>query len=402
MHEDYTAADSGDHSPRRGLAVNVRFLLLRPVLILLLLAAGAPCRAASTPPSDWGTKDRVWPYVGEVTGESKDGCVAEICRQAVHVATGRFYFGEEMFLARELLTKYLDSYAEQYVVSKDIISVHQAGELFLVRVRVNVMVDQLFNDLKAKKFVYKPKSFPFFYVYLNETVDGKKSATPLSRQTIEAMIDAKGLARWKTPVAAPPIDTDAMAKEDLLDEARRQAQRVNVELIITGTITTEKVDEKKLYYKNEIYYESQITLALIRVDDGKKLESAQSTVRITHANARDAINESIKLASQDVCVKLLDYYSRNWAKTVHETAGWRLMVSGVSEDEGMAVGERLRALHPSVKIYPRNYFGKVTVLNFEYEGDPKMLLLFLKREAISHYRLIVQGDNRFELEALRR
>ncbi|MCX7050038.1 MAG: hypothetical protein NTX50_31710 [Candidatus Sumerlaeota bacterium] len=382
--------------------MNVRILLFRPVLILMLCAAGVLSRAASTPISDWGTKDRVWAYIGEVTGDSKEACVAEICRQAVHVATGRFYFGEEMFLARELLTKYLDSYAEQFIVSKDIISVHQAGELFSVRVRVNVLTDQLFNDLKIKHFVYKPKSFPFFYVFLSETMDGKKAAQPLGRQTIEGMIDAKGLARNKTPLLAPPIDADVLAKADVLDEARRQAQKANVELLIVGSLATEKVDEKTLYYKNQTYYESRIELALIRVDDGKPLETARSTVRITRAKAEEASNESIKLAAQDVAAKLLEFYSQNWAKTIHETAGWRLMITGASEDEGMSVGDRLKALHPSIKIYPRNFFGKVTVLNFEYEGDPKMLLLFLKREAMSHYRLIVHNDNRFELEALRR
>jgi len=376
---------------------NVSLLLGMFVTILL---TGAPAHAL--PPSDWGSKDRIWDYVGQAQGASEQECLQRIAVQAVQAATGRFYFGEEMLRARDLLPLYLEKHAERFVVSSDVVERRQVGKRFQVKACAHVLIDQLFSDLQEKRFVYIPKSNPWFYVYLNETIDGAPSQTPLGRQAAGKAIDERGLTRHVEDIPTPPPGTDVAANPEQFDAARAECQKREIEVILSGSIATRQVSAKLLYYKDQTFYESRLRLSLIRVDDGKVLATTEKMARVARARGQDAIPEAVNIVVQEACAELLDYFTVNWAKTIHETAGYRLMLTGVSPEESDAFASQLRELDPSVKVYPRNYFGRVSVLNFEYEGDSKNLMAFLRRATLNRYRMIQHDDRRIELEGLRR
>ena len=50
---------------------------------------------------------------------------------------------------------------------------------------------------------------------------------------------------------------------------------------------------------------------------------------------------------------------------------------------------------------PAQQKRRVAVMNFDYEGDVKVLDVFLRKVSLSRYRMIPHGEGRFELETLR-
>ena len=375
----------------------------KPVLLIgLCIAIFSSVRGVpAAEPSDWGQKDRAWPYIGTAETKSERDSIHALYQQAVRAAVGRFYFGEEKFLARELLDNYLGKYAENFVASHDLITRRQNADRRFVRARVNVMVDRLFKDLKDKRFVYIPKTSPFFYVFLDEQIAGSKLDKPAARKKIEECLDQKGLRLYEGDLPEPPPISDVAGNPALSMQARRSAQKNEVEVILTGSIQTNQVGpEEALYYTQMVFYQSEITLHLMRVDDGEILATAHKVRRVANRKAADAIRQAIELVSTEATEELVDYFTRQWAKSAHDTADYRIMLTDVSPEQVQVFVSALEALDRSVKVYPRNYFGRVAVLNFDYEGDPKVLNLFLKGIAYPPFEIVPRGEKRFELAVI--
>lgn len=355
--------------------------------------------------SDWGKKDRVFSYVGEAEGNSEGACLKALDAHAVKIATGRFYFGEEKFIARNILERYLEQYAneDRFIASHEIIEQSRKGSDFRIRARVGVWVDRLFKDLAGKRFLYVPQTSPYFYVFLNETIDGSELTvnSPVARQQITSILTDSGLKIFQGVLTQPQANVDITGAPENSYEACKNAQRHGIEVIVSGAINTRQVAREKLYYTDLTVYEAEITLRLVRVDDEEVLKTARVRRRVANKQGQQAISEAIDIVVKEATEQVLTHYATTWAKTVHSAARYRLMLVDVSEDEVQAFVSGLKALHDDTKVYPRNYFGRVAVLNFDYVGNKSLLDNYIRGVSHPQYRLTDHGDDRFELVAVR-
>ena len=377
------------------------YSITKPLSFLALLCLCAHAVPGALPPSDWGTQDRIWQYQGRVTAESYSECDRQLRLNAVQAAVGRLYFGEERFLARELLERYLEQYYNNFVVTAQTLERSQRGLEYTQSARVSVAMDRLFTDLKDKLFVYVPKSSPIFHLSFEEHVDEAPAAAPLGRQALAAEMDQSGMARMLAGIGEPAPGENLMSTPELMAEARRNAQAREVELFLTGTVESKRVDAKQLYFKEQVFYETTVQVWLIRVDDGQNLFKVQQTFRAARPDDQEALAESARLAMAEAWKDTLAFFRTHWSKTMQAGADYRLLLNGFSEEELEMFRTTLTSFHPSIRLYQENYFGQVAVVNFDFQGDPKMLDLFFQKTLAERYQIQDLGANQKELTPLR-
>lgn len=379
---------------------NLRLLSARTWMMVGLAAVVCQTAPAVIDPSDWGQKNRVWTYIGPGQGSTKDEALHAARARAVQAATGRFCFGEEMFVAQNLLEKYLAQYAEKFVAATQTLEHRQVGATHHVVARVNVWVDQLYTDLLNKRFTYLPKTNPVFAVFLRETIDGGEVKQPFILNNLRNIVKERGLSLYEGELPAPPAATDLTADPQAMETALREAQKYGVEVLIAGAIQTTKVSTEKLYYSDLTFYESTVRLSLIRVVTGEVLDTAEVTRRVARRNGAEAIKVVAPLVAEKAIAEVIEAFTSSWAKTVHDSADYRIMLTDVTPDVVRAFSESLKRLDPSVRVYARCAFGRVTVLNIDFAGDRKLLVTFLSNLSHPQFRIAQAEDSRFELEVI--
>ncbi len=371
--------------------------IIQAVMAATLIATAIqslPAPAADAPTG-------IWEFWGESTSVSFEDCAKDLRKQAVHAAAGRFYMGDDRILARDLMAKYIDQYYENFVVAHHVLSQKQNGKNFFMAARVTVKPEALYEDLKDKLFIYSPKSNPLFYVFLNESINGQPVASASGRAVINQFIDANGLNRLKTDLPTPAPNTDLDASTEVMNQARQQAQIYEVELVVFGSMTARKVSETQLYFQNAVFYEVQMQLNLMRVDDGKILTTLDKTYRAAQPNDADALAAAIELATAESMKEFLAWYTSHWRKAIHGAAEYRLMLTHFDDKDVEVFINQLKAFHPSLRFFERNTYGGIAVYGFDYSGDTKILDAFMRKTLARQYQVKTLGEKKMEIVPIR-
>lgn len=309
-------------------------------------------------------------YEFDIFGPTAEAAMKQAGLHAVRSAVGEFYLGDEMLLARSLLRRYLENYYDRFIKSAKVLSRRESQNMVYLRVSFVIDRGALERDLRQKRFFYKPRRRPFIYVTIRETVDGQvTSGEPISRTAVHQGLSELLMRYEPRVIFGNAANVDVSQDEQLLIRARQAAQRTGVEVILTGRVDLKKSAAKKIHFDEYTFYDARATLFLIRVDDGKILESATYEASAGHIDPNQSKRVAASRATRKILHDIIPRFAERWERTMTDNVDFQVMVAGVNESEAQIIKERLQARLKDVEVYRRSFFEDVVVFNLYYPPE---------------------------------
>ncbi|MCB2154307.1 hypothetical protein KQI84_05435 [bacterium] len=343
-------------------------LLILPLFILLAVAT--PVAAFLVTPLDDGNLA----VEVDTTGQTLEDAVAAAKLEAVKGTVGRVYLSNNLTLADDLLGKYLENYGNGFVSAVEVLNEsYQAGQS-QITARVFIDYARMIDDLTEKKFLYTPAYKPRFVTFMTERLDGEISKEGVARETLAQSLNALGMRRYGSELPSPPAETDVIIDELLLDAAIISAQRAGVEIIVSGEVDTTLREQRRLYYDDYWFYDTEMTARMVRVDTGEVLFEATAQGSASDTSQVNAVRTAIQRASDRVAEKLLAQYEEFWPVVVQRGADYEVLLTGITDETLEIVKQNVERLGHTTNVHLRKRFDRSAVLAIEFDG-PKADLL---------------------------
>ncbi len=344
-------------------------------------------------------------YEYEIVAESVESAVKEASMRALKSSAARLYYGDYVLLGRDLLEPYLNVYGDRFVLKREVTSEHILADGSR-RVFVNIGIDQghLFTDMEEKHFIAKPKLRPIVAVLLEETIDGQRGLDGKARDLLEEGLRRNELRTESKRVAHHNLGVDVSADASTLRDARLEAQRWDIDAIVTGSLKVKPRKEKVILYDQMFFHDAEIELKLIRIDTGETMRHITSHYSASGLTPEESLTKLLTQLVPMAAFELTDGFLDEWANIMLDKADYRLLISQVSPEQLTTIDSMLRALSPSVQTYLKSYYGDVAVLNIIYpDAPPGFVEEFLRRSKVPQFRIKTDetgGARRLEIEVL--
>lgn len=303
-------------------------------------------------------------YEYELEGPSEAKITQEAQTRALLSAAGRVYFADCFLLGRDILEPYLRENGKIFIARTTVLE-HRTltATRTAMRLRVSVNLDALYKDLESKHFLAKPNSRPIVAVMLQEIVNGERNATQNGRQRIEKTLEENSFQVFSDKMRQPALDSDVSVSTRLLKEARNEAERNTVDVLISGTLVIQPVSEQKIYYDTFSFKEAEITLKMVRVDTGEVIGEVRDRYSSAAGQEPEATRKVLDAMITRTAQRLADDLNQMWANTMLIQDNYRLMICGVDPESVTSIQNQLKTLSPKIGVFQKSYLGDVLVLN---------------------------------------
>jgi hypothetical protein len=307
-------------------------------------------------------------------GTSREDAIDNARRRAVLGSAGRALLDGYLIYADELLSKYLVNYAPRFVDGVEVVSSEVIGGETVLDVRVIVGWARLLADLKDKRFLYEPSYKPPFAPFFEESRDGIPSDEGVARTAIIQAFLAAGVKPFEGILVGVTQTVDVASDEFLLRNALIQAQRNGIEIIVTGTAATKQREQRDIYFDSFVFYDCEMTAALVRVDTGEILYRTETTGSAAARDRSEAIRLSIERAAEQVATEFSADLLPWWPVVVRGQGTYEVLLTGASDELRGIVEQYLGELGTDTKVHLRKAFEGCAHLVIETSSSREDLL----------------------------
>ena len=341
-------------------------------------------------------------YEYTISGATEEEVIGEAQTRALKSAAARLYFGQHFLLGRDLLEPYLRQNGAKFIARTTVL---ERG--FLVkdqieaRVRVSVNLDAFYKDLQEKKFLGEPNLRPIIAVHLQEIIEGKRDNSSNARSRIEQAMQGNLFRVNSKKITSVPLDADLSTAEELLAKGRMEAQRQDVDILITGTLSVRPLSQEQILFDEYDFMETEVDLKMYRVDNGELLASKTARYSARGYDRDDAIKNSLDSMLASVSGELAGQLHTMWGNTMLDEGNIRLMISNIDRDEITGVYNFLHTLDPRLELFEKAYYGDVVVVNVVLpDAAPEKLEKFLRESSEPQFNVKRVEERKFELDLL--
>ncbi|MBI1783545.1 hypothetical protein HYR69_00235 [Candidatus Sumerlaeota bacterium] len=340
-------------------------------------------------------------YTG-MKGKSEADVLRDAGVRALVSTASRLYFDDYILIGRDLLDPYLRQYGDRFLTSRTITKRRiLADGTVELDVRVGVNVEDFYADLENKHFVGKPQVRPVIAVVLEESVDGEKSGDGRGRKMLEELLKKNEMRVESQRMGPHPLNVDVTASDDALRAARDEAQRGDVEVIVSGKLTVVSRGKRDILYDEFTIYDADIQLSLIRVDTGETLATASERFSAPALAGKTALDRTFEGLMPRSAATLSQNLLNNWKSMMLDSGDYRLMVTNINQEQLESVFNLLKTLSPDVDARVKAFFGDVAVINVYFPGSkPGQVEQFLRKSRLPQFQVRPADERRFELRIL--
>jgi hypothetical protein len=341
-------------------------------------------------------------YEFSAEGDSEEEVLRKVNVQALKSAAARLYFENFFLLGLDILEPYLasngtNSIARSTILEKKILP----GNRVWMEVRVSVNLDVLYPDLKEKRFISKPNLRPIIAVHLEELNDGVSDSGLGGRIRVESTMEDYLFRVFSNKMRQPGLDYNLAQNQDLFRAGRMEAQRHNIDILITGTLSIRPIEEKEILFDNYDFREASLNLKMYRVDTGQLITEVYDRYSAAGGSMEKATNDvmdsMVTRATEKLAIELTD----TWGNTMLDQGDYRLMLSGMNRDQVKNIYSMLKTFSPGILIYEKAFYGDVTVVNLMLPDDSSAdVETFLRRAREPQLNVRKVDKDRFELELI--
>lgn len=341
-------------------------------------------------------------YEFTIEGEDDASIIKEAMVRALMNTASRLYFDDTILLGRDLLRPYLSVYGDRFVARRRVLDRHiLAGGNLRLKVSVGVDKVRLYADLEQKHFLAEPKFRPFVAVLIEETEGGLPKAEGLGRSVLEEALRRNELKIESERMAGYGLNIDAAANPQILRESREEAQRWDIDVLVTGSVDVVAKESRVILYDQVFFTEGRLKLKVIRVDTGEVLREDKDHYSASGSTAEDAYKTLLENMINRTVEKLADGFLSDWANLMLDLSDYRLMISGVDDDALENISSMLKTLSPNLRLFVKSYYGNVAVLNIVYpDAKPGEVEDFLRQSRAPQLRIRYTDQRRMEIEVL--
>lgn len=337
-----------------------------------------------------------------IQGATEEEIVHEARLRALKAAAGRIYMADYILLGRDLLEAYLGKNAERFIARTTLLDRRILGEDDMtMTIRVSVNLDLFYHDLDMKRFIAKPELKPITAVFLKETVNGVDDTSAGGRNRIEQTLQKNLYRVVSDKIREPTLDTDPTVSQDLLREARFEAQRNNVEIIYVGSLEINEIEGKQVLFDDYFFYEAEISLKMVRVDNNEVVMEIDDRYSASGYNVQEAISNVLDMLVPRATQTLTDDLNATWSNRMFARGQYRLMFDELNAEQVKIVHNWISEALPEIEIYQRAFYGGVLVLNVMVPSDKReQLRNYMSESRVPQFNIRQIDKNRFVLAML--
>ncbi len=346
--------------------------------------------------------DNLKTFEYSLEGTEEAQILQEAAVRALKNTAALLYFENYVLLGRDLLEPYLRVYGDRFVARR-VIKERRilADGSRRLRVEVGVNVDRLYEDLAEKRFVAKPKVRPIVAVAIEETLDGAPIAQAQARRALERELRANELRVESERLEPIGLGLDLTANPQALRRFRDEAQRANVDVIITGRLRAQSQPDRVVLFDQFFFREGELHLSMIRVDTGEVMRETRRRATANGLDPAAALTALLEAVAQPAAAGLTEGFFTAWGRLMLEQSDFRLAVIGVDETRLASLTHWIRSASPQVEVFVKSFYGDVAVVNVVYPGaDADRMIEVIRKSRVPQFRIVQTEEGRFELLAL--
>lgn len=332
-------------------------------------------------------------------GESQEEAELQAKREAVLAAAGRVLIEDKLIRADELLVKYINRYAENFVRGVEITNDEFTEGFVVLDTRVFIDYKALIEDLEEKKFLYQPAYKPMFGIFMEERLQGDKIEQEVARKTMENSLRVVGMKPYEGQIESPPVSINVGEDPELLEQAFIAAERRNIELIVTGESNTSLREQKKLYYDEFFFYDCEMRISVYRVDTGEKFFETSGRNSGSAKDRGDAVELAIQRTADNLAESVETAYQGFWPGVVQGKRKFEVLLTATDDELTRITSEYLKRLGSGTVISTRITFDRSAVLTIDTAADRQALLEALRASPYPSLTVVREiGDRKFEVQ----
>lgn len=342
-------------------------------------------------------------YEYDLEGPSDEKIFQEAQTRALVSAAGRLYFDDYLLMGLDLLQPYLRENGKSLIARTTVIEHRSISTTrSAMRLRISVNMDALNKDLENKHFLAKPSYKPTVAVLLEEIVNGERNTANGGRGRIERTLEQNQFQVLSDKMRTPTLDTDASGTPKLLKEARMEAERNAVDVLITGTLLLQPVNNQKIYYDGYAFKDAEVTLRAYRVDTGELIHELRDRYSAAAGQEDGATKSVLDAMLVRDAEQLLEKLNLMWPNTMQVGENnYRLMFQGVGPGEVTTIVNMVQSFSPKMQIFQKAYLGDVLVINIlAPEITPEQIEMFLRETTEPQFSVHRVDKHRLILDVL--
>jgi hypothetical protein len=336
----------------------------------------------------------------QARGDSRELALVSARQRAVLATAGRVLIEGRLIRASGLMERYLERNAARFVTGIEAIRERFSGGQTVIDCRVFIDYNALRADLEEKRFLYRPAFKPTFAVFLDETLDGQPLGQEVGRILLQNEMEKALIKSYGGEIDNPTTRIDVVAA-DRLSDAIVAAERRNVELIVTGTVRTRSMNEiqnRRVYFDNFSFYETEMNLRVLRVDTGEELFTVEARNSAAAREQAEAIRLAIERTSATIASSIQEQYRTFWANVVQGGADFEVLLTGTDDELIRVVMLHLERLGPRTGIHVKRQFNRSAVLSVITTATRAELLELLKSCPYPSLTVVRDNGKTFEVQ----
>jgi hypothetical protein len=341
-------------------------------------------------------------YGFQLQGADEEEILDQARVRALQSSAARIYFDNYYLLGRDLLRNYLMAGGKKFIVRTDVTDRRiLANDRLELRLKLSVDLNALFRDLNEKHFIAEPNLRPLVTVHLHELVDGKPNALAEGRERVEKTLQDFLFRTRSREMRQVSLNEDLSTSPGLLALARLEAQRHNVDILITGALTVRPGNREKILFDEYSFQEAELALKMYRVDNGELLQEVTDRYSASGDTAEAAAKQVLDALVTRATRRLAETLRAVWGYVMLDMADYRLMVGGLDPERKITVLNDLKRFSPEIQVYEKAYYGNVWIVNLVLPKDQhNQLETFLRESTEPQFKVEKIDERRFRLEVL--
>jgi hypothetical protein len=218
-------------------------------------------------------------------------------------------------------------------------------------------------------------------VHLLETVDGNPDAAHEGRQLMEKILQDYQIGARSREMPAASLALDLSSSPALFEQARREAQRHSVDVLITGSLAIQSVARQEILYDAHDFMKAALTLKMYRTDTGEMIQQLSDDYSAQGDSREQATKKLLSVLMDRATRALAESLHRDWGRVMLDQADCRLMFTGVEPTFQSNVLNDLKRLSPDVQIFQKASYGGVLVVNLIMPESAKVQLEYFLRSS---------------------
>ncbi len=366
-------------------------VVLRVAVMLLALSWSGMALAQS----QTVTVEGVATILGGDQGIARDNALKDAQRKAVEQAVGAMIASETLVENFQVLRDSIYSKSQGYIKKYDIVKEGPQKDLFSVTISATVAMGDLKNDLSALGLLMARVGKPRTLFMIAEQNIGQevyvfwwgwwgKGGAAFAGQMVDMAVSESVLKEAFLGKGFNVIDVSAVTGKfeisnayrvaDLTDSGAREiGKKMGAEIIVKGKALAK--EGPRTPGSSVGSYLADITVSVVRVDNGQVLASARDSAPARHVSQHVGGNQAIENAAKKVADKLIDQITAKWTGEMSGGQLVQITIRGLSGMKDLVrVKDFLQSQIRGVQtVIQRSYEGGVAVLEVDAKSTAQQI-----------------------------